>query len=297
MRPFLSILVLFALCFPVRAELNVVTSVLPVYCLVKNVCGDAAHVENLIKPGIGPHDYQFSPSDLKKLASADLIFINGLSLEGWIEKPLRSAAAKALVSKVSDGLEVDLIRSVPQLVADEKTSPSADQLPNPHIWLDPTLWQKAAINVVRILSEKDPAHAELYRKNGTQYIETLKALDVDAVSKLKPFVNAPIITFHDAFPYFTRHYQLKLVGVVEQAPDVDPSFKHLHSLETIIKQEKVQVLLTEPQYQSRLVKSLSSNFKVPTAELDPMETGPLQADTYEKVMRKNIQTLVQVLKK
>ncbi|MGI8966345.1 MAG: metal ABC transporter substrate-binding protein, partial [Limisphaerales bacterium] len=112
----------------INHPLKIVTSFLPVYCLTANVAGNLATVENLLPPGVGPHDYQFSPRDFRKLNEADLIFLNGFGMEDWLNSALPSG--QKTVVKISDGLRDELIYT---------SSEDSRSIPNPHIWLDPHL--------------------------------------------------------------------------------------------------------------------------------------------------------------
>src|SRR5258708_1124839 len=90
-------------------QIKVVTSFLPVWCFTVNVAGDLAEVENLLPPGTEPHDFQFSPREMRKLNAADLVIINGLQLESWLDKPIHSAERRKIVVEATAGLSSELI--------------------------------------------------------------------------------------------------------------------------------------------------------------------------------------------
>jgi ABC-type Zn uptake system ZnuABC Zn-binding protein ZnuA len=104
------------------------------------------------------------------------------------------------------------------------------------------------------------------------------------------------VTFHDAFPYFLRRYDLHLVGVVEEVPDVDPSPRYLARLMRAIRASGVGVVFTEPQFNVALAKRLAEDLKLKLAELDVLETGPLTAGAYEDAMRTNLRVLNEQLR-
>ena len=157
-------------------RLRVLTSFLPVYCFAANVAGDRAVVENLLLANMGPHDYQFSRRDLEKVSRADLILVNGLGLETWLEKLLRNTPGSRAVVAVSDGLTNEWITGRPghQHAHDAHDEHDAHAhppgAPNPHLWLDPRLAMSAVTNVLNAFRKADPA-------NAAAYVAQLKNLD------------------------------------------------------------------------------------------------------------------------
>src|SRR5690348_12215602 len=141
------LLVLFA--FPLLSrgaehKLRVLSTFLPIYCFTANVAGDLAEVENLVGNGISLHDYQLNPSDLLKIQRADIVFINGLGSDAFIEKAFQ-AEKKQKVIVVSKGFKSELIRDGGTV--------------NPHIWLDPQLATRMVTNILIGLQGADPLHA------------------------------------------------------------------------------------------------------------------------------------------
>src|SRR6266851_3770470 len=134
-------------------KLKVLTTFLPVYCFTANVAGNLAEVENLLSANIEPHDYQFSRKDLHRLAQADLIVINGLGLERWLEKAFQNSAPtrRNSVVEIFAGLEDELILGSQAHLSD-RSDPSypvaASAPPNPHVWLDPHLARCAVTNIL-----------------------------------------------------------------------------------------------------------------------------------------------------
>jgi zinc/manganese transport system substrate-binding protein len=287
---------------------RVLCSIAPLASWAINIAGNSATVELLLPADVGPHDFQFRPRDLKRIQSADLIVINGLGIEDWLEKPLRANTAqleKKLV-RVSDGLKSELIFEVPELVLDPKASKKGDhhghshgdsdghphgEQANPHIWLDPVLARHGVSNLLQGFIRVDPKNAENYTRNAQSYLARLELLDRELRGAIAGFSNKSIVTFHDAFPYFTRRYGLELVGVIEEVPGVEPSPKYLSELLKVVRAHKVKALFTEPQFSPRLASRLAKDLGVTVAELDVLETGRVSADFYESGIRRNLQSL------
>ena len=310
MRPyfrFLWVLVLVIRGAGETAPLRILTTLPAIHSWAVNVAGDPARVENLLPADVGPHDFQFRPSDLRKLAKADLVLVNGLGVDEWLNRALASGASKPgrKVVTVTDGLGPLLIRHLPELEVDggdkDRHEPGhshggADAPPNPHVWLDPRLAQHGVSNILNALVAADPANAEGYTRRATAYLLELEALDREILASMGSLKDRRIVTFHDAFPYFCRRYGLTLTGVIEEVPSVDPSPKYLASLVGVIRKSGVRVLFSEPQFNPRLVRRLSEDLHVSVAELDVLETGHASRTFYVDGMRKNLRSLQAALR-
>ncbi len=287
-------------------RLRVLTSIPPLYCWTVNVAGSLATVENLLPADVSPHDYQFRPRDLKRIGSADVIVLNGLGLEDWFARAIRanSKDAKKKVVRVADGLpEAVLVRHLPTIdvgagkgAAHDHDHDHAGEQANPHLWLDPQIARHGVSNILHALQAADPANAAGYATNATVYLAKLDALDAEIRTATATIRGRPVVTFHDAFPYFCRRYGLDLVGVIEEVPGTDPSPRYLAALLKVVRAKGVKVLFTEPSSNPRLAKRLADDLGIAVAELDVLETGALTPTSYEEGMRRNLAVLRQALK-
>ena len=287
--------------------LRVLTTVAPIYSWTAAVAGRNAVVENLLPPDTGPHDFQFRPRDLKRIQSADLILLNGLGLEHWLDRALQQNAGNQAATRVevsSGWPATNLIFELPG-VADSPSHPhphpppaGSDPAhpPNPHLWLDPVFARHAVTNLLHALESADPANAASYRSNAAAYLDRLTRLDRDFQEATAHWQSRPVVTFHDAFPYFCRRYGLDLVGVIEEIPGNGPTPRHLAALLKLVRERHVGVLFTETQFNPRLARQLASDLGIPVAELDVLETGALTADAYEAGQRRNLATLRKYLR-
>lgn len=275
-----------------RPPPKVLTTFLPAYCFTVNVAGPLATVQNLLPEGVSPHDYQLSPSELRKLSEADLIVRNGLGLDDWLRKAVRVAgtAKDIRLVELAEGLSAQLIHDPGH--SRGAGDPSAERLDvNPHFWLDPLLAAHAVTNILRGLEAIDPAHGADYRRNAAAYVERLQALDAELRAAIGGFQRRQIVTHHHAFPYFARRYGLTVVGVVEEVPELAPSPRHLNRLHALIRQHHVPVVFTEPQSSPRLARQIAEDLGVPVEPLDTLETGPLTPTAYEDGLRRNLRVL------
>lgn len=314
-RWFIALLALFGFASGVASgaeviRLRVLTSIPPLYCWTANVAGPLATVENLLPADVSPHDYQFRPRDLKRIGAADVIVLNGLGLEDWFARAIRanSKDAKKKVVRIADGLpEAVLVRHLPtiEVGAGKGTTSAHDHAhdqddaggqANPHLWLDPQIARHGVSNILHALQTADPANAAGYAMNATAYLAKLDVLDAEIRAETTTIRGRPVVTFHDAFPYFCRRYGLDLVGIIEEVPGTDPSPRYLAALLKVVRAKGVKVLFTEPSSNPRLAKRLADDLGIAVAELDVLETGALTPTSYEDGMRRNLAVLRQALR-
>ncbi len=282
--------------YAAERKVRVVTTFLPAYCFAANVVGDTAVVENLLPGNVSLHDYQLTPADLRKITTADLIIINGLGMETFLDRAIRNSApnTKDKVVRMTAGLGAQLIREEHEHQHREEAG--HDHEIDPHVWLDLRLAAHCVTNVMQALQNAYPQNASVYEKNAAAYIQTLQDLDAEIEKELEAVKGAAFITYHNAFRYFVRRYDLNLAGVVEQAPEIAPSSRELSALLKIIREKKVKALFTEPAATPRLAERIAKDAKVRLEVLDPLETGDLRPDAYVNGMRRNAAALVKGLK-
>ncbi|MDX1950749.1 MAG: metal ABC transporter substrate-binding protein [Verrucomicrobiota bacterium] len=304
MRFLFAALLFFLVCDSAaeQKKLKIVTTILPAYCFAANVGGDLVEVVNLLPPNVGPHDYQLSPRDLRSLKNADLIVLNGLGLDDWVKKPIRSEGKLSRLVELSTGLDQELLRETTHLDLGHEAEHDHEHAHqhhtggNPHIWLDPQLAMHSVTNILQALETLAPQHREIFRRNASDYIEKLRTLDSDLTTQLAPVASIPFITYHDAFPYFIRRYNLKLAGILEAVPDVSPSPRYLADLLRVVREKNVKVIYTEPQFSTKLARQIARDLKISIAQLDPLESGKLDPASYERGMRKNAEVLLKTLR-
>jgi len=271
--------------------LRVLTSFLPVYLFTKNVVGNTpgVSVDMMLPASLGcPHDYALVPSDMKKIAAADLFIVNGLGMEEFIGAPVRKANPKVKV--VESGADVVPIRAESHGGHDHGDV-------NPHTWVSP----KNAILQVRAieqaLSKASPENRDIFRRNADAYVKRLEGLAEEFDQAAKRFRNRNIVTFHNVFDYLARDVGLTIVGEIEATPGQEPSAGEIRKLIETIKAKKAAAVFGEPQYPARLAEMVAKEAGVPVRSLDPVATGSTSLTTYEDVMRNNLRVLQEVLGK
>jgi len=262
---------------------KILTSFYPIYIATLNVAGDVPGVEvkNLTRPFTGClHDYQLTPNDLKTMAQAGILVVNGAGMESFLESALQQAPQLKLV-QASEGIEL--------------ISGGAEG-ENPHVWVSISDYIRQVQNIAGGLAAADPAHAGVYQQNAGTYIEQLELLKARMHESLQDISTRDIITFHEAFPYFAREFDLTVVAVIEREPGSEPSARELAETVKTIRRKGIQVLFAEPQYSSRAAETIARETGSTVFTLDPAVTGPLDKDAYLRIMEANLRELQKALK-
>ena len=275
-----------AVATPAPGALKVVTTTTVFADIVQNVGGIRVAASSIIPPGVGPEDYEPKPDDAKKLSDAQLIVSNGIGLDDFLQKLLASGTGGQTPHLVlGDGIPVMTV----------------DGEANPHFWLDPTLVKQYYLPAIAAkLAELDPAGKATFDANVAAYGARLDSLDVALKAQIEtiPAANRKLVTFHDAFPYFAKHFGFELIGVILQNVGQDPSAADLAALVDTVKAAHVKAVFSEAQFSPKLSETLAleagiSNV-VTTLYNDAL--GPAPADTYLGLMRWNVDQIVPALK-
>ncbi|WP_421656639.1 metal ABC transporter solute-binding protein, Zn/Mn family [Leptothermofonsia sp. ETS-13] len=305
-------------------QIKVIATFLPVYLFTKAVAGDAADVDILIKPGTEVHEYQSTPADVQAIAQADVVVKNGLGIEEFLEDTIKSTEnPKLKVIDASAGIEP--IEEISPTVAaggekgsnhdhdhdhadekgqghdatkekdNEKANAHVHTGGNPHVWLDPILAKKQVENIRDGLVAADPANEPAYKANAAAYIQKLSDLNNQFEQTLKPYRNRTFITFHDAFPYLAKRYQLKQEAVVA-IPEDQLSPNDVQETISTVKQFNVKALFSEPGVDNKLLTGISKDLGLKVYLLDSLESGQLDPNYYFTTMQSNLKTLEMAFK-
>lgn len=213
------------------------------------VAGERAEVVTLMGPGVDPHLYAPTRSDVARLMSADVVFYNGLLLEGKM--------TDALIRAATAGRRV---LAVTELIGEEELlSPEGfDGHHDPHVWMDPLAWARAVEVIRDALAEADPAHAASYRANAAAYLGELEALHARSAAALAsvPERSRVLVTAHDAFNYFGRRYGYEVVGVQGISTESEAGVRDIERLIGLIVDRGVRAVFVESTVSERNIRAL-----------------------------------------
>lgn len=217
--------------------------------IASNIGGERVTVRALMGPGVDPHLYKPTRSDIELMNGADLVFYNGLLLEGKLTDALvRVATSGKKVLPVTEQLEPSFLLEPPSFAGHY----------DPHVWMDPTAWAKAAEVVRDTLASSDPAGAAVFSANAEAYLKQLAALAAYAEQAMKsiPQESRVLVTAHDAFNYFGRRYGIEVVGIQGISTESEAGVKDIERIVSMLAERKVQAVFVESSVPQRNVQAL-----------------------------------------
>lgn len=269
--------------------------------LVKQVGGDRVSVETLVGPDGDAHVFSPSPADAKKVATAKIVFENGLGLEGWISKLTKASGGKATVVVATKGV-------TPIELKDEDGDEKAHGHDHGHDHgsVDPHAWQNVRNVVVYVanirdaLIAADPEGEETYRTNAESYTEKLEALDaeIEAAWEKVPGDRKRIITSHDAFGYFAMAYGLEVIAPQGVSTESEASAKDVAKIIRQIRETKVPAVFVENISDKRLIERIAKETGARVGGAlysDALSPAGGPASTYLDMMRSNLRELTAAL--
>jgi ABC-type Zn uptake system ZnuABC Zn-binding protein ZnuA len=271
------------------AAVNVVTTTTVFADLVKNVGGDYVSVTSLVGKNGDVHTFEPKPADIQTVAGANLLVMNGLGLDDWLEKTITNAAASGTpLIKLGPG-----VAGITLLPGEEAGTP------NPHLFMDVKYTELYVDEIATALKAADTAHTTQYDAQAAAYKQRLEALDASVRARIAtiPEANRKLVVFHDAFPYFAREYGITIVGVAVEAPGQDPSAGYTARLISAIKAAGVKAIFSESQFPAKLVEQLAAETGAKVvANLYDDALGDPPVISYEAVINWDVDQLVTALK-
>jgi ABC-type Zn uptake system ZnuABC Zn-binding protein ZnuA len=268
------------------ATVRVVATTTVLADLVRQVGGDRVDVQSLVPLGGEAHTFDPKPSDARRIANAQLLVMNGLGLDDWLDKLVDDAGAGAVPRVV-------LAKDLPGVKYLE-----ADAAPNPHLWMNVAYTRKYVERITQALAGLAPTDAATFRANAAAYDGLLGQLDTfvrDSVAAL-PAENRRVVSEHDAFPYFAEAYGIQIVDVVITVPGQEPSAADVARVIDAIRASQVKAVLSEIQFSAELTRRIAS--EAGATVVDDLYTDALGAppvDTYEAMMRWDTDRLLKAL--
>ncbi|MDB9781607.1 zinc ABC transporter substrate-binding protein [Winogradskyella sp.] len=279
-----------------NGKLNVVTTTSMITDLVKNIGGDAINLEGLMGSGVDPHLYKASEGDVSKLVDADIIFYNGLHLEGKLVEVFEqmSSATKRPIA-LADALDKK------GLIGSDYFASNYD----PHVWFDISYFKQFAQKVTQVLAEQDPDNASIYKQNEVAYLKALDKLQNDVVGVVEalPAEKRILVTAHDAFNYFGEAYQFKVVGLQGLSTATEAGVQDVQKLASFIIENKIKAIFVESSVPRRTIEALQEAVKSKghnvtiggTLFSDALGNEGTAEGTYLGMFRYNVKTIVSAL--
>jgi len=280
-----------------NGKLNIVTTTTMLTDLVKNIGGDSININGLMGSGVDPHLYKASEGDVTKLVNADIIFFNGLHLEGKLVELFEKTGSQ---TKTPIAL-ADVIDKT-TLIGSEYFASNYD----PHVWFNISYFKQFAIKVAAVLSEKDAKNADYYNANATAFLSKLDTLENTVKSKIATLSadKRILVTAHDAFNYFGKSYDFQVVGLQGISTATEAGVKDVQNLAKFIIENKVKAIFIESSVPKRTIEALQEAVKSKghdvkiggTLYSDALGSAGTVEGTYIGMFEYNVNTIVNALK-
>ncbi len=283
MKKFILVLISVIIILTVgcsKSEITVESTKPQVYCsfygiydFVSEIGGDRIDVYNMVPTGTEPHDWEPSTKDMADLIKADVIFYNGLGMEGWIDKVKSSVGEDVKFVELSEG------------IADENTN-------DPHIWLDPNNAEKMCISILDELCELDSVNSNVYEQNSSNLISEIQKVDNEYKTALTGISNNKIVVAHEAYSYLCKAYGLEQIPIEGISADSEPSPSKMKELINTLIDKNIKYVFFEELVSSKVAETLAAETGAELLELNPIEgltdEEIANGDNYVSVMRKNL---------
>ena len=263
---------------------------------VENIAGEHADVVALMGPGVDPHLYKATHGDLERLTEADVIFYNGLHLEGKMGEVFEKLSRIKPVVAVAENIPEERLRKVPGFQGAY----------DPHIWFDVRLWAEAAKGISAFLQEYDSVHRDEYRERSEIYLKKLDSLDAAVKTSLQqiPATQRVLITAHDAFGYFGDAYDIEVRGLQGISTLSEFGLRDVTDLVNFIISRKVKAIFVETSVSQKSIEAVMEGCREKGWAVkiggslfsDAMGNAGTREGTYVGMVNANVRTIVESLR-
>ena len=279
-------LIIFTSMSIASAKIKVVSTFSILGDMVQNIGGNNIELTTLVGANGDGHVYEPTPADAKSVAAADIVFVNGLGFEGWIDRLVKASGYKGKVIIATEGIK------------ELKFEGELD----PHAWQDLSNGRIYIKNIKNALTDVDPKNSNLYKKNFIAYDKILESMDKSTKDKFAdiPKKNRKVITSHDAFLYFGRAYGIDFRSPVGVTTESEPSAGELAELITEMRKDNIKALFAENITDPRLIKQLAKEVNAQiggTLYSDALSDNSEPANTYINMFKYNVNELATILSK
>ncbi len=257
--------------------------------MVHQIGGDKVVVKILVGPNEDSHVYEPRPQDAKYLSQADLVVVNGLGFEGWLDRLIEASGFQGKILTATAGI-IPIEREL-----------NGKKIVDPHAWHSLKNAQVYVNNIVGGLSELLPKDASFFKKQGETYKKSLEDLEKKIHEELRtiPINERKVITGHDAFAYLGKEFNIQFYAPQGLSTEAEPSAKSVVALISLIKREDIQAIFIENISNPRLIEQIASESGMKIGGVlysDALSPPGSEADTYLKMMAFNLDTIVKALK-
>jgi zinc transport system substrate-binding protein len=266
------------------APLKIGVTLHPYYSWTKNIVGTLPGYEvRSILPGeIDAGDYQPRPEDIKKLADLDAIVVNGIGHDDFI-MPMITASANTKVVVIRPNDLTPRIRG------------ARGSGVNSHTFISFTNAIQQTYAIQKAIAALRPQDAAALQRNAADYARRLRAIKANASQQLAHAKITRVVTVHDGYGYLMQEFGLEIAGVVQPAHGLTPSATELRDMVKLLQRENIRVVFSEETFPAPLLKVLKDEAGVRVYTITHIASGPYAADTFEREMQQNVDTMIRAL--
>ena len=270
-----------------ESKLQVISSFYTLYEFSQKIGQEKVDVKLLVSVGVEPHDWEPTIKDVQQMQKSDLIIINGIRFESWVDK-LNEMDYQGVIVDTSNGI---IIKNTDDESSVHEEHP--DESGDPHIWLNPAFAKIQVQNIANAFSSSDPENQQYFQENAANYISELDLLDSKIRNELSS-CNHDFIAFHDAFSYFADEYDLTQHTIISSyVPHAEPTAKTLENVINKAKQLNLKVIFTEETADPKTSQVIANEIGGKILVLSPLEIG--DNGTYISRMTENLNHLKEAL--
>jgi len=263
------------------SKLQVISSFYTLHEFSQNVGQEKIDVTLLVPVGVEPHDWGPTIKDVQRMQKSDLIIINGIGFENWVDN-LKEIDYQGVIVDTSNGI-------LDKNLSKEQIPSSGD----PHIWLNPIYAKIQVQNIANAFSNLDPKNQQYYQSNAAKYIEELELLDFKIRNELSN-CNHDFVAFHDAFSHFADEYNLNQHTIISSNnPHAEATAKTLENVISTAKELNIKVIFSEENVNIRTSEIIANEIDGKVLVLSPLEI--LSDGTYISKMIENLNNLEEAL--
>lgn len=280
--------------FPNQNESNkiqAISSFYPLYEFAQKIGQDRVNVKLLVPEGVEPHDWEPTIQDVQKMQKADLILINGIGFENWVDK-LEEMNYQGTVVDTSNGIIKKKIFEEPN-ISDKSETSHEHESGDPHIWLNPVLAKTQVQNIADSFSKIDPKNNSFYQTNAKNYQDELDQLNLKIKNDLSA-CSHDFIAFHDAFSYFAAEYDLNQHTIISSNnPHAEPTAKTLQNVINTARELNIKIIFTEDTIDPKVSEVIANEIGGKILVLSPLESSG--KEDYISRMTGNLKNLKEAL--
>lgn len=274
----------------------VVTTTGQIADAVKEIAGDTVEIKSLMGPGVDPHLYKATQGDLQTLEKADIIFYNGLELEGKMSEIFEKMKKDKTVVAIGEAVPQD------HILSDE----AHPDLSDPHIWFDINVWELATKEITETLSKEFPDSKEEFTKNEEAFFQQLSDLSDWTDQRISeiPKKQRVLVTAHDAFNYFGNSHGMEVRGLQGLSTDAEYGLKDIQNIVNFLVENNIKAVFIESSVSDKAMKAVIEGAKEKghTIQIggelysDAMGAEGTEEGTYIGMYKHNVNTIVDSLK-